>query len=68
MRGELHKVTAALCLVEKPQALLYRLYSLTEFPDEIPEDDPENYDTIAVEEMYGEKCYELDGDDCIWKE
>ena len=18
--------------------------------------------------MYGEKCYELDGDDCIWKE
>ena len=66
--GELRRVTDAPRLVEKPKALLYRLYSLNEFPDDAPEDDPENYDAIAVEEAYGEKRYELDGDDCVWKE
>jgi len=54
--------------VKRPKVLLYRFYSLAEFPDEVPEDDSENYDTITVEEMYGGKSYEAEGDDCIWKE
>ena len=57
-----------MCLVKRPKVLLYRFYSLAEFPDEVPEDDSENYDTITVEEMYGGSAYEAEGDDCIWKE
>ena len=66
--GELHRVTDLVCLVKRPKVLLYRFYSLAEFPDEVPEDDSENYDTITVEEMYGGSAYEAEGDDCIWKE
>ena len=53
---------------EETEGASYRFYSLAEFPDEVSEDNPKNYDTITVEEMYGGKSYEAEGDDCIWKE